>query len=135
MDFSKLSMKKIRELIIFTALLAAALWKFEVVIDVLKTIWGIIFPFALGGAIAFVINVPMSFLEKMIFGKIKAGKKKKQKACQTGKPSSDHDTGCRCRGTGDVWRDPAAHPDYGNTNDEHCRFYSADAKLDSGFFT
>ena len=71
MDFSKLSMKKIRELIIFTALLAAALWKFEVVIDVLKTIWGIIFPFALGGAIAFVINVPMSFLEKMIFGKIK----------------------------------------------------------------
>ena len=62
MDFSKLSMKKIRELIIFTALLAAALWKFEVVIDVLKTIWGILFPFALGGAIAFVINVPMSFL-------------------------------------------------------------------------
>ena len=79
MDFSKLSMKKIRELIIFTALLAAALWKFEVVIDVLKTIWGIIFPFALGGAIAFVINVPMSFLEKMIFGKIKAGKKKNKK--------------------------------------------------------
>ena len=79
MDFSKLSMKKIRELIIFTALLAAALWKFEVVIDVLKTIWGIIFPFALGGAIAFVINVPMSFLEKMIFGKIKAGKKKSKK--------------------------------------------------------
>ena len=79
MDFSKLSMKKIRELIIFTALLAAALWKFEVVIDVLKTIWGILFPFALGGAIAFVINVPMSFLEKMIFGKIKAGKKKNKK--------------------------------------------------------
>ena len=79
MDFSKLSMKKIRELIIFTALLAAALWKFEVVIDVLKTIWGILFPFALGGAIAFVINVPMSFLEKMIFGKIKAGKKKSKK--------------------------------------------------------
>lgn len=79
MDFSKLSMKKFRELIIFTALLAAALWKFEVVIDVLKTIWGIIFPFALGGAIAFVINVPMSFLEKMIFGKIKAGKKKNKK--------------------------------------------------------
>ena len=79
MDFSKLSMKKIRELIIFTALLAAALWKFEVVIDVLKTIWGILFPFALGGAIAFVINVPMSFLEKMIFGKIKAGKKKGKK--------------------------------------------------------
>ena len=79
MDFSKLSMKKIRELIMFTALLAAALWKFDVVIDVLKTIWGILFPFALGGAIAFVINVPMSFLEKMLFGKSKAGKKKSKK--------------------------------------------------------
>ena len=76
MDFSKLSVKKIRELIIFTALLAAALWKFEVVIDVLKTIWGIIFPFALGGAIAFVINVPMSFLEKMILGRSKPERKK-----------------------------------------------------------
>ena len=32
---------------------------------------GIIFPFALGGAIAFVINVPMSFLEKKLFGKAK----------------------------------------------------------------
>ena len=69
MDLNKLSMKKIRELIIFTVLLVVALWKFEVVIDVLKTIGGIIFPFVLGGAIAFVINVPMSFLEKKIFGK------------------------------------------------------------------
>ena len=79
MDLSKLSMKKIRELIIFTVLLIVALWKFEVVIDVLKTIWGIIFPFVLGGAIAFVINVPMSFLEKKIFGKIKEGNKAGEK--------------------------------------------------------
>ena len=75
MDLSKISMKKIRELIIFTVLLVVALWKFEVVIDVLKTIWGIIFPFVFGGAIAFVINVPMSFLEKKIFGKTKDGNK------------------------------------------------------------
>ena len=79
MDLSKLSMKKIRELIIFTVLLVVALWKFEVVIDVLKMIWGIIFPFVLGGAIAFVINVPMSFLEKKIFGKIKEGNKAGEK--------------------------------------------------------
>lgn len=79
MDLSKLSMKKIRELIIFTVLIVVALWKFEVVIDVLKTIWGIIFPFVLGGAIAFVINVPMSFLEKKIFGKIKEGNKAGEK--------------------------------------------------------
>ena len=79
MDLSKISMKKIRELIIFTVLLVVALWKFEVVIDILKTIWGIIFPFVLGGAIAFVINVPMSFLEKKIFGKIKEENKAGEK--------------------------------------------------------
>ena len=71
MDLSKLSMKKIRELIIFTVLLVVALWKFDVVLGVIKAVWGIIFPFALGGAIAFVINVPMSFLEKKLFGKAK----------------------------------------------------------------
>lgn len=70
-DFSKLSMKKIRELIVFTALIVVALWKFDVVLGVIRAIWGIAFPFALGGAIAFVINVPMSFLEKKLFGKAK----------------------------------------------------------------
>ena len=67
MDLSKVSIKKIRELIVFTALLVVALWKFDVVLGVLKTIWDIIFPFVLGGAIAFLTNVPMSFLEKKIF--------------------------------------------------------------------
>lgn len=70
-DFSKLSIKKIRELIVFTALIVVALWKFDVVLGVIKAVWGIIFPFVLGGAIAFVINVPMSFLEKKLFGKAK----------------------------------------------------------------
>ena len=67
MDLNKISIKKIRELIVFTAFLVVALWKFDVVLDVLKAIWGIIFPFILGGAIAFLTNVPMSFLEKTIF--------------------------------------------------------------------
>ena len=71
MDLSNVSIKKIRELIVFTALLVVALWKFDVVLDVLKTIGQIIFPFILGGAIVFVINVPMSFLEKKIFENVK----------------------------------------------------------------
>lgn len=71
MDLGDLSIKKIRELIVFTALLVVALWKFDVVLDVLKTIGQIIFPFILGGAIVFVINVPMSFLEKKIFENVK----------------------------------------------------------------
>ena len=79
MDLGDLSIKKIRELIVFTALLVVALWKFDVVLDVLKTIGQIIFPFILGGAIVFVINVPMSFLEKKIFENIK----KENKAART----------------------------------------------------
>lgn len=79
MDLSNLSIKKIRELIVFTALLVIALWKFDVVLDVLKTIWQIIFPFILGGAIVFVINVPMSFLEKKIFENVKKENKTARK--------------------------------------------------------
>ena len=74
MDLNKMNIKKIRELIAFTVLLVVALWKFDVVIHVIKELWGIVFPFALGGAIAFVINVPMSFLEQKIFGKAEEGK-------------------------------------------------------------
>ena len=42
-DLSRCSMKKIRELIVFTAFLVVALWKFDVVIEVLKSIWKIVF--------------------------------------------------------------------------------------------
>ena len=121
MDISKISVKKIRELIVFTALLVVALWKFDVVLDVLKAIWGIIFPFVLGGAIAFVTNVPMSFLENKIFGKVK---KENKIIVKLARPISllltiVLDTGCRCHGTRDVWRDPAAYADNGNFDDEY----------------
>ena len=79
MDLSNVSIKKIRELIVFTALLVVALWKFDVVLDVLKTIGQIKFPFILGGAIVFVINVPMSFLEKKIFENVKKENKAARK--------------------------------------------------------
>ena len=69
MDLSKISIKKIRELIVFTALLVVALWKFDMVLGVLKTIWGIIFPFILGGAIVLLTKVPMSCVERTMFKK------------------------------------------------------------------
>ena len=42
-DLSKIAIKKIRELIVFTAFLVVVLWKFDVVLDVLKAIWGVLF--------------------------------------------------------------------------------------------
>ena len=75
MDISKnICKKKSGSLLCLQHFFVAALWKFDVVLDVLKAIWGIAFPFVLGGAIAFVTNVPMSFLEKKIFGRVKKRK-------------------------------------------------------------
>lgn len=79
MELSQETVKRIRELIVFAALVVVVLWKYEVVIKVLAFLWSIIFPFALGGAIAFVINVPMSFLERTIFGEKETRSKKKAK--------------------------------------------------------
>ena len=125
MDLSNLSIKKIRELIVFTALLVIALWKFDVVLDVLKTIWQIVFPFILGGAIVFAINVPMSFLEKKIFENVKK-KISSEKTGKTGQ-SASHDRigGWRDR-IGDDWCDSSAYEDNGNFDDKYHRFYSAD---------
>ena len=64
-----MTLKRIRGLIVFTILILVGFWNFDIVLDVLGVLWGIIFPFVLGGAIAFVINVPMSFLEGKLFGK------------------------------------------------------------------
>lgn len=67
MNFSKENIKQIRSLIVFTLLLLIGLWKYEVVLDVLGFIWGIISPFILGGAIAFILNVPMNFVQRNLF--------------------------------------------------------------------
>ena len=36
-----------------------------------KIVWGLLLPFVLGGAMAFVLNVPMAFIERHVFGKAK----------------------------------------------------------------
>lgn len=79
MDLNKENMRKIRELIVFTIVILMALWKYTLVVDVLGFVLNIIFPFLLGGAIAFILNVPMSFLERQIFGNESAKEKPMQR--------------------------------------------------------
>ena len=79
MDLKQMTFRQIRELIVFTILCLVGLWKFDVVLDVLSFLWDIVFPFTLGGAIAFIINVPMSFVEKRLFGKKEEEGKKKER--------------------------------------------------------
>lgn len=71
MNLSKEDLRKIRGLILFTIVILVGLWKYESVLAILGFLLDIIFPFLLGGAIAFILNVPMSFLERVLFGKAK----------------------------------------------------------------
>src|SRR5699024_2925191 len=68
-EVDKKQMKSIMLLILFTVMLYVGLQNIDVVLGVLGTMIGLVFPFILGGGIAFVLNVPMSFLERNIFGR------------------------------------------------------------------
>lgn len=67
MDLSKENMKKIMMLIVFTVLVLVGLLNFGAVLGAIVFLFRIIYPFALGGAIAFIINIPMKFVEEKIF--------------------------------------------------------------------
>ena len=76
MDLNKDNIKKIRGLIVFTILVLVALWNYELLLVGIKFLGNVIFPFALGGAIAFVLNVPMNFIERKLFKETKVDQKK-----------------------------------------------------------
>ncbi|MGN0422178.1 MAG: AI-2E family transporter [Lachnospiraceae bacterium] len=76
MNISDEAVKKIRGLIIFAAIIIACFWKYDVVISVLAFIFHVIFPFVLGGAIAFVLNVPMNFIQRHLFPEDKTEERK-----------------------------------------------------------
>lgn len=64
MDLNKQNVKKILGIITFTLVLLGLLLNLEAVKTQLMFLWGIIFPFALGGAIAFILNIPMTAIER-----------------------------------------------------------------------
>ena len=67
MNLDDKSIKQLRRLILFTIVILIALWNYAIIFGWIRFAFGIIFPFLLGGAIAFVLNVPMTFLEEKIF--------------------------------------------------------------------
>lgn len=75
MDLNKENLKRIRGLIVFTILIFVALWNYKTLYRGVQFLGHVIFPFALGGAIAFILNVPMRFLEEKLFQNTKFGKK------------------------------------------------------------
>lgn len=86
MNLNRKNIRKIRGLILFTAVVILALMKFDLLCMAAAFLIGIIKPFILGGMIAFVINIPMRFFETRLFGgeKIKNGKGRYLLKCKRG---------------------------------------------------
>lgn len=77
MNLNRKERKNIRGLIVFAAVMILALMKFDFICQALLFLAGILKPFLIGGVIAFVINLPMSFYERKLFRT--EGRKERQK--------------------------------------------------------
>ena len=67
MEFNDEVVKRIRGLIVFAALVVLCFWRYDIILDVIRFIYDVILPFLLVGAIAFVLNVPMNFIQRHLF--------------------------------------------------------------------
>ena len=73
MQLDRENIRKLRGLIVFTRIILVGLLRFDVVRDSAGFVLHILFPFLLGGAIAFVLSVPMNRIDKRLFGNTKEG--------------------------------------------------------------
>ncbi len=80
MEISKQTKKHLMQMIAFAILLYCGIEHFDVVIMAVRFVLGIVMPFMIGGAIAFVLNVPMKKIEKHLFKKNKKVQKFKRAA-------------------------------------------------------
>ena len=78
MEFNKKQTKSILRIVFISILFYFLFKEFGAVVSALGYIWGILSVFAIGGAMAFVINVPMSFIEKRCLSRFKNIKKAKR---------------------------------------------------------
>ena len=67
MELSKKTVRTIIGLIVLTLLLAAGLRNFGSVWEAFNFVIGLIFPFILGACMAFLLNIPMSVIERHLF--------------------------------------------------------------------
>ena len=69
MNLEKDIVREIKKLIVFTAIIFLCIWKYEVVFQSIHWILDVITPFLIGGAIAFIIGIPVSYIEKKLLKK------------------------------------------------------------------
>lgn len=88
MNLNRKERKNIRGLILFAAFIILLLMKFDLLCQAVIFVFGIIKPFLLGGVIAFIINLPMSFFERKLFATDKMKGKKKEVCLKLKRPLS-----------------------------------------------
>ena len=71
MELDRSTMKKLMLLIAFAVLLLVGAQRYEIVLQILGFLLNIIAPFLAGAAVAFILNVPIRFLERKVFGRLK----------------------------------------------------------------
>ena len=74
MDLNKKNMKNWMLLIVFAVLVYGVVQRIEILAAGFAFLYSIIMPFVLGAAMAFILNIPMHFLEKRLFRKAKKRK-------------------------------------------------------------
>ena len=80
MDLNKKDMKNIMLLILFGVLVYVGIQRIDMIWFFLSAFLNVVYPFLLGAAMAFVLNVPMSFLERKLFGSLKENSRGKKAA-------------------------------------------------------
>ena len=93
MQLDKDTLRKLRGLIIFTLVILVGLWRFSIVLQAVKTILHILFPFLLGGAICICAECADEPHPEATVCKRKG---KAEKICRARQPDSDADF---CAGT------------------------------------
>ena len=76
MQLDKENIKKIRWLIAFAILLYLGVQNLHIVISTVRVLLGFLFPFIIGFGIAFILNIPMKFIEHHLFGRVLKQEKK-----------------------------------------------------------
>lgn len=66
MEFNDSTIKKIRGLIVFAVIVVVAGWNYRSLFALVMKVIGFISPFLVGGVMAFILNVPMRRIEKMM---------------------------------------------------------------------
>ncbi len=67
MNTDFLSNKKLRNILLITFFLVLFFWKTEIFIKTIQDVFALLSPFIIAGTIAFILNVPMRFIENTLF--------------------------------------------------------------------